>query len=233
MTDIHVSEDEQVEALKRWLKENGTSMVVGTLIGIAIIAGVWYWQGHRHVLAENGSATFSEFSAAVQANNQEQISNKWQALHTEYNNTPYATLAAFIMAKRSVDKGDLTAAEDYAKLALDNAKHDALRHLARLRLARLLVQEKKLDPALALIADQKDPAFVSDYAELRGDIYAQQNKPTEARAAYTEALADTTLPGQRRSSIEMKRDDLITSENPAPTPVVTAAPTVAPPSEKK
>ncbi len=216
MTDIHLSEDEQVEALKRWWKENGTAILVGVLIGIAGIAGVWYWQDHKHAKAESGSVVFAEFNDALQQNQEEIIGSKYQSLQNDYQRTPYAALAALAMAKHQVDKKDLPAAETQLRWAIDHASHAAITHLARLRLTRVLIQEKKLDAALALIAEQKEPAFISEYAELRGDIYLQQGKIEQARAAYVEALADAALQATRRTYLEMKRDDLPTVATAAP-----------------
>jgi predicted negative regulator of RcsB-dependent stress response len=216
MTDIHLSEDEQVEALKRWWKENGTAILVGVLIGIAGIVGVWYWQDHKHGKAESGSVVFAEFTDAIQQNQEDVIHSKYQSLQNDYHSTPYAALAALAVAKHSVDKKDLPAAETQLRWAIDNARHAAITHLARIRLTRVLIQEKKLDAALALIADQKDPAFISDYAELRGDIYQQQGNLEQARTAYAEALSDTTLQGVRRAYLEMKRDDLPTAKPVTP-----------------
>lgn len=224
MTDIHLSEDEQVEALKRWWKDNGTAILVGVLIGIAGIVGVWYWQDHKHAKAENGSVVFAEFTDAIQQNQEDVINSKYQILQNDYRGTPYAALAALSVAKHSVDKKDLASAETQLRWAIDNARHAAITHLARIRLTRVLIQEKKLDVALALIADQKDPAFISDYAELRGDIYQQQGNLEQARAAFAEALSDTTLQGARRTYLEMKRDNL---------PAAKSAPAVVAPKETK
>ena len=210
MSEIHLSEDEQVEALKRWWKQNGTAILVGMAIGIAGIAGFWYWQDLKHGKAERGSQVYTEFSEAIQANKQDVINTTLQTLQSDYHGTPYPSLACLTAAKRSVDKNDLASAENYLHCAMDQATHDSVAQLARVRLAAVFIQEKKLDDALRLVADQHDPAFGSDYAELRGDIYRMQGKPDMARAAYAEALAATEVSGQRRSFLEMKRDDLTT-----------------------
>ena len=41
--DIHRTEEEQVEAIKTWWKANGTSVIVGVVLGVAVIFGVRYW----------------------------------------------------------------------------------------------------------------------------------------------------------------------------------------------
>lgn len=209
MAELHLSEDEQVEALKRWWKENGTSIIVGALIGIAGIVGVWYWQDYSHGKAERGSLAITEFNEAVQQNKQEVVDSNFTRLKNEFAGTPYPALAALTMAKRSIDARDLVAAETHLRWAMDNAAHESIRHLARIRLARILIQQNKPDDAMLLVADQNDPALLADYAELRGDIYKLQGKAEQARTAYTEALNDTALPGQRRTFIEMKRDDIV------------------------
>jgi predicted negative regulator of RcsB-dependent stress response len=215
MTDIHISEDEQVEALKRWWKENGKAVVAGVVLGIAIVASVVYWRDYKHERAENASTTYNEFSVAVQNNKEELLKATLQKLQSDFQSTPYAALAALTMAKRSADAGNVAEAETYLSWALKNAAHDSIAHLARIRLARVLIQQNKTDEALALIDAIKEPAFDLEYAELRGDIFHKQGKTDQAREAYTQALNDAGLQGQRRQFLEMKRDDLLTANDVA------------------
>ena len=42
-----LSEDEQVEAIKQWLKKNGPGIVAGIAIGLAAIGGWRWWQNYQ------------------------------------------------------------------------------------------------------------------------------------------------------------------------------------------
>ena len=39
----HLTDEEQVEKVKAWLKENGTSIVAGVVIGLGGIFGWQFW----------------------------------------------------------------------------------------------------------------------------------------------------------------------------------------------
>ena len=42
-----LTEEEQVEQLKKWWKENGLSIVGGVVVGLALVFGWRSWQHHQ------------------------------------------------------------------------------------------------------------------------------------------------------------------------------------------
>jgi len=62
------------------------------------------------------------------------------------------------------------------------------RGIARLRLAAVLLDEKKYDEGLKVLDGADDPAFAAPAADLRGDIMLAQGRLDEARAAYKLAM---------------------------------------------
>ena len=56
--EIYETEEAQVEALKRWWKENGQSTIIGLVLGITIILGWNFWQEHKKNQAEQASIAF-------------------------------------------------------------------------------------------------------------------------------------------------------------------------------
>jgi predicted negative regulator of RcsB-dependent stress response len=56
-----------------------------------------------------------------------------------------------------------------------------------MRLAAILLEEKKYPEALKILDDNKDEAFVALASDLRGDIMLTQGRIDEARAAYKTA----------------------------------------------
>jgi predicted negative regulator of RcsB-dependent stress response len=65
---------------------------------------------------------------------------------------------------------------------------DEHRGVARVRLAAVLMDQKKFDEALKTLDGNKDEAFVPLAADLRGDIMLAQGRLDEARAAYKLAM---------------------------------------------
>lgn len=213
--DTHTTDQEQIEAIKRWWAENGRSIVIGLLLGVAAVAGFRYWLHYQKQQSTQASDLFAVMQVAASKGETEKTLDTGAQLIAEYPRTPYSTLAAFAMAKARVEAGNLDAAAEHLQSALANAGDNGLRHIARLRLARVKLAQGQADAALALIVDVPPGGFTSEYEELKGDIYAAQNKPQEARSAYQIALLGVAQP--RREFLQMKLDNL-PPESPAAEP---------------
>ena len=211
--NMHISEDEQVEALKKWWKENGTAVIIGVAICLSVVVGFWKWREYTENLAYEASDIYVGFTEALADKNTEAQANRYETLKKDYSGTSYAVLAAMQMAKLSIANNDLDKAATELKWALDHAGHDAIAHLARVRLARILVAQKKPDEALTLVNGLKPSAFDAEYAEIKGDIYRQKGDVTGARKAYEAALDSNLFSGKRREFVKMKMSDLGTVVN--------------------
>ncbi|MGD8483717.1 MAG: tetratricopeptide repeat protein [Thioalkalispiraceae bacterium] len=205
--EIHRTEEEQVEAIKKWWKENGTSVVVGVVLGIAAIFGVRYWFDYQQAQAQQASSLYAQVLSSLATDQQ-----KSEALASEiaanYASTPYASLTALSMAKAKVESKDFQAAQSYLQWVLDNGEDEGFQHIARLRLARLLIQAAKLDQAESLVKAAPETGFTSEYAELRGDIFLARNNMSKAAEQYRQAQAGLQPSSQRSQYLQMKIDDL-------------------------
>jgi predicted negative regulator of RcsB-dependent stress response len=83
-----------------------------------------------------------------------------------------------------------------------------MREVARLRLAGILLDEKKYDEALKLLAPEPAGAYAALRADLKGDILSAQGKTEDARAAYQLALEKSDAASRYRPLIELKLDAL-------------------------
>jgi predicted negative regulator of RcsB-dependent stress response len=117
-------------------------------------------------------------------------------------------MAALAAAKAGVTTGEIEDAKKNLQWAVDHAKEDEMRDVARLRLAGVLLDEKKYDEALKLLSAKVGDSFAMLYADLRGDVLAAQGKPAEARAAYQQALEKSDSGSRYRPLIEIKIDAL-------------------------
>jgi predicted negative regulator of RcsB-dependent stress response len=91
---------------------------------------------------------------------------------------------------------------------IEKAREDEMREVARLRLAGILLDEKKYDEALKLISEKTSDAYAALASDLKGDVLAAQGKPVEARAAYQIALEKSDPASRYRGLIELKLDAL-------------------------
>ncbi len=206
--DIYASDEEKGEEIKQWWRDNGRSVIMGCVLGLAVIFSGRYWINYQHALSSNASLTYQQVSIALSEGETSLAEDKTQQLLSEFSTTPYAIFAAFEMAVQSIEKGDSTSAQSYLEWVLTNAELLAHKELARLRLAQLLMSGEKFDQSLALIEESESTAFTSLLEELRGDIFVAQGNTAEARKAYQNAMIDL-IQGEPRSGIlQFKLNDV-------------------------
>lgn len=203
----HYEDEAQVAELKKWWKENRLPLAAGLILGLGGIAGWEGWKTHNTRQAEQASQMFEDLKRATQSGDSRRAQELTKSLQTDYARTPYATHAALLAAQRAAAAQDWDAARTFLTWAQKNTADDGLQLLARLREARVLSQQGKLDEALKRIPAQLDDSpFVSLFEELRGDIKRTQGDTDAARAAYEKALAGAE--NAQRELLQRKLDDL-------------------------
>ena len=198
------TEEEQVEAIKKWWKENGVSVVSGIVIGLAAVFGWQGWNSYQDSQGKKASVAFSQMLSAVDQGNMELAGKQAELVRLDYESSNYAVLAAMAQARFKLQAGDSAAARSQLEWAIANSDDASLKHLAQLNLARVLLSDNDLDAA-AKLADVDSGGFAGDFAELRGDIALARKDAAAAKDAYTEALAMNVGNPQR---LQMKLDDL-------------------------
>jgi predicted negative regulator of RcsB-dependent stress response len=203
-----LQEQEQIDELKAFWKRYGNFlMTVITLILLAIAGwrGWGWWQARQ---AAEAAAIYDQLRAAVTAKDTGRVRESAGAIFEKYGSTVYGQMAALLAARAYLDAGDAKAARVPLQWAIDHASDESFRHIARIRLAGVLLDEKALDQALGLLSASPPDRFQGLYADRRGDILLMQNKPAEARAEYRKALEKLALDSPLRSVVQMKLDAL-------------------------
>ncbi len=206
--DVYKTDEEQAETIKRWLRENGVSVVTGLMLGMAVLFGFKSWNEYGQRKSESASNTFVQFTMAATQDTETAV-KVYDELIRNYSDSEYAVLASLQMGKLRLEKDDAKAAQAHLQWALEHAKLDGLKHTARLRLARLQLSGGDVDGADKLIAGINDPSYTALYDELRGDIARARGDMTAAHAAYERALAAMPASQPGRALIEAKRDDAV------------------------
>lgn len=199
------TDDEKVEELKAWWKDNGTAVIAGVALAIAGLFGWEYWKDYKTSIATASSALYAKVSK-VEAATLEQMLPTVQTLQKDYASTPYAAAASFKLAQQYAEQGNYEAAASALRWIIDNSKEAAFISMANVRLARVFLAMGKTDDALALATQTYPAAYQSLIEELKGDIYTAQNKQAEARAAYDKAILSNS--GGSTELIKLKRDNL-------------------------
>ncbi|MGN4980972.1 YfgM family protein [Aeromonas dhakensis] len=202
--EVYTTEEQQVEVIKNWWKENGTSVIAGTVIGLVGLFGWRYYNEHQQTTQEAASQAYNEMSAQL-AKGDAAGFEQAQSFISAHKGDSYAELAALQLAAVAVkaDKLDL-AAEQLTQVATSG--DESIRPIAALRLARVLNDQGKADEALAQLGKINNDAFKAQVAEVRGDILQKQGKSEEARDAYQAAADAGGL--QSSAELKLKMDDL-------------------------
>lgn len=204
---VYETEEEQIEAIKAWWKRNGKSIIAGVLLGVAVVVGGKVWLGHQHQRAAEASAQYQILIDALDKDDTGQVLQQGERLTGQYADTPYAALAALAMAKIKLEQGKPDEARAQLQWVIEHAKQADLKHIARLRQAKILFAGGKGDQALTLLNSGDPGTFKAAFEELKGDIYTRQGKRQLARNAYETALAGMPQ-GVSRKYLKMKLDDL-------------------------
>jgi predicted negative regulator of RcsB-dependent stress response len=182
------TDEEQVEAIKKWWKENGKSVIGGIVLGFAIIGGWQWWQGHRMQQGEAASLYFDAMRQAVRSEQIDRAMEDGKRLVGEFSGSAYASFAALELARLSYERGEKDAARGHLQWVVDAAPDPSLSELARLRLGQLLLDTGDRDALQALLDQPPLDAFAGEFAMLRGDLAALDGDAEAARAAYLDAL---------------------------------------------
>ena len=216
----HLTEDEQVEAIKKWWKENGMAVIAGLVIGSAALFGWRGWNDHKDSQAADASVVYGEFQKGLISDNKDVITASKSQLVTDYAKTPYASLASLAVAKKAVESNDMTLAKSNLQWVLDNTRQNQVKHTARVRLIALMVNDAEYDAALAMLNIIDMGGYTAIYEELRGDILLAKGDMTAAHAAYDKALQSEGLSAAARDTIKVKYADT----KPTVAPVVAEKP---------
>lgn len=206
--DVYTTEEQQVEAIKKWWHENKWSVIGGVVIGISALLGGRAWLDNQQAYAEAASTSYQMMMEEMSRGNTDDAATQGAQLLGQFSDTPYASLAALAMAKLKLDAGDAAAASSHLRWALDNTKEAAVRHEARLRLTKLLLADGKFDEALSLLAGVDTTVYTAAYEQLRGDIHLAAGQLESARTAYGRALAAMAPSERGRELLQMKLDNL-------------------------
>lgn len=215
MAVYDLEEQEQLDELKTWWKQYGN--LVTTLATIAAVIAVgwqgWnYWQANQ---AAQAAMIYGGVERAATIKDAKQTRQLAGELIDKYPRTAYAAMGALVSARVQLDADDAKNAKAQLQWVADNTKDEALRDVARLRLAAVLLDEKSYDEAMKPLAAAPSAGYSARFADLKGDVLAAQGKNTEARGAWQAALAEIEkqpdLGGQHaayRALVQVKIDSL-------------------------
>ncbi|HJW82266.1 MAG TPA: tetratricopeptide repeat protein [Acidiferrobacterales bacterium] len=200
--------DDQLATLKTWWKQYGKALIAGVVIGLLLLAGGNYWKQYTIKRAEAASLLYEGLLADLQQGKSDAVSVAATKLMQDYDATPYAGKSALLLARLRFDAKDIAGVRTHLEWAMRNATEAPVQHSARLRLARLLLDQGEYAAALALVNIKDTHGFISEYEEIRGDGLLAQGDREGARRAYQTAIEKLPRASSYLQALTMKRDNL-------------------------
>ena len=205
----NLTEQQQIEVLKRFWKENGTSLIVGIIFALLIVFG---WRFHKSYHLKKEQQASAVYNTIVQdVSDRKKISvikAKAKFLKKNYKKTPYSQLAAFILSKKYISEKKFGEAISQLNWVIEHGSSNTLEQLARIKLARIYVMQKKANYALKILKIINSKAYFGLIFEVRGDALMQLKKIDQAKEAYKRALTFLPQRTAQSSFVHMKLEDI-------------------------
>jgi predicted negative regulator of RcsB-dependent stress response len=202
-------EQESIESLKTWWAQWGNATTWIVLVALVAAAGWNGWNFWQRRQAAEAAVLYDQVQQAVASGDKVKITRVATDMEDKFSRTAYAQMTALGAAKALYAAGDEPAAKAQLQWAIDHAKDDEFKQIAKLRMASLLLDDKAYDQGLALLAEPQSDAFKGIVANRRGDLLAAQGKRDDARTAYKLALDSLSKnDSSARQLIQFKLDAL-------------------------
>jgi predicted negative regulator of RcsB-dependent stress response len=224
MVEVYKTEEEQFEALKRWLRENGRQLLLGVLTAAVAAFGVYSWQQRQIHQREAASVMYENLLQSVRQLETQSDSEKIatarhhaDTLKKDFENSSYAQFAALFNAKLAVQQNDLPRAEAELRWVLEHKPSPEIKAITQLRLARVLHAKGEGDAALALLEEKNAGSYAAAFMQVRGDIELARGNADAAKTAYQKArdLERAMTTPVNDPLLEMKLRDLQPEEKAA------------------
>ncbi len=202
--EIYNNDEQQAEAIKNWIKENGRAVLLGAAIGLVGMFGWRYYNEYHQGKMEAASAAYDLVIKELDQNKDKAFPAVSEFV-SNYSGSAQGDLAALQLASAAVKAGKLDVAVTQLQTVADKG-NAAVKPIAAIRLARVLGEQGKFADAQKRLDSVTQKAYKAVVAEVRGDLYLQQGDKNKALAAYQDAVAA----GGEQSSSELrsKLDDL-------------------------
>ena len=181
-----IEEEQEINQLKDWWKENGKTIIVAFILGVGGMFGWRYWQAQQAEQIAQASAQYDALIYSAQQDEQAKKANIEQFVQAN-SKTAYAVFALLDEAKKAAEKQDFAVAEVNLNQALTQSQDEVLTSIVALRLSAVQFQLGQLDNALTTLNQVKGESFNARKALLTGDIQVAKGDKVAAKNSFEQA----------------------------------------------
>ncbi len=178
--EIYNNDEQQAEAIKNWIKENGRAVLLGAAIGLVGMFGWRYYNEYHQGKMEAASAAYDLVIKDLDQNKDKAFPAVSEFV-SNYSGSAQGDLAALQLASAAVKAGKLDVAVTQLQTVADKG-NAAVKPIAAIRLARVLGEQGKFADAQKRLDSVTQKAYKAVVAEVRGDLYLHRlNYPAVGR----------------------------------------------------
>ncbi len=208
MRGFNLSEQEQIDQIKYFWSDWGKYLIAIIVVALAVYITDFLWNKHKDNLSNQAASVYFNFTTSVSSGNNAIAYKLAQQLEEEYPHLQYSDLASIWAAKLAYTEKNIDLAKNFLLWTINDASDKNFVSLAKLRLAKVYIDQKQFDKAMSLLKSDDNQAFSVLFYQTRGDLYIAKNEPNMARDAYKEALKRAGDDSSITQSIQLKLDVL-------------------------
>jgi predicted negative regulator of RcsB-dependent stress response len=190
----------------------GPAILTGLVLGGALWYGWGWYNRHQEEKLQDASTRYEAVISAYERDDVAAGNAQVEELKREHPKSIYVTAAQLAQAKMLVLRGELDAAAAALGAVAGNAEPE-LGRIARLRLARVQIEQAKYDEALKTLEGDAG-AYAGPYAHVRGDALLRKGDSAGALREYRLAreelakVADSGGAAELTALLDLKINDL-------------------------
>jgi predicted negative regulator of RcsB-dependent stress response len=207
--DEFLSEKEQIQYIREWWQENRSYILTALIIVIGGITGNNAWKSSIIEKQLSASSLYESLAVEISENNLEAGEIITDQITEDYSDTVYYEKAKLAMAYFYMSQSRDEDAANSLRSILSKSSDSELSLIAEMRLAKIMLYQKKYQEVIDMLKGNTGHAFETKYSELLGDAYFGIEEFDKAEFAYMAALQNTNQAQIVDASlIQMKINDL-------------------------
>ncbi len=205
-----LTEEEQVDVIKKWWKDNGTSIVVAIGVAVAAIFGYNHWNTQKKLQAESTSAEYFIVQEMLENEKENDVGaiKRANELVAKNDSSILSMFVSLSLAKKYVDKEDYKSAEKHLNTALTLTQDGVVKPVIKFRLAQVNYAKGEFDKALSNLDAKAPKAYLVMIEELRGDVYYAKGDHEKAKQIYQAAYDSLEDNARNEKTLKTKLEDL-------------------------